>query len=155
MLLQSRPLESKARREIEQCHTLTFAALRTGHHGLLASRFTFHGHCHGASCLAESRIFATAHSRASLPICISMLQRSSKIFRKFESVQGDPRGSPWGSKGLVFQYFRPRLIRLDMSLTGLEFRAAVVLVSAGPALTAFAAQQWRLHTVGGSWQEQG
>lgn len=41
-----------------------------------------------------------------------------------------------------------RLIRLDMSLTGLEFRAAVVLVSAGPALTAVAAQQWRLHTVG-------
>ena len=96
MLLQSRPLESKARREIEQCHTLTFAALRTGHHGLLASRFTFHGHCHGASCLAESRIFATAHSRASLPICISMLQRSSENLKVSKGIQGDPLGDPRG-----------------------------------------------------------
>ena len=96
MLLQSRPLESKARREMEQCHTLTFAALRTGHHGLLASCFTFHGHCHGASCLAESRIFATAHSRASLPICISMLQRSSENLKVSKGIQG----IPWGSKGI-------------------------------------------------------
>lgn len=47
---------------------------------------------------------------------------------------------------LLFMVIATALIRLDMSLTGLEFRAAVVLVSAGPALTAFAAQQWRLHT---------
>ena len=87
--------------------------------------------------------------------CFKDLQRSSENLKVSKGIQGDPRGSPWGSKGLVFQYFQPRLIRLDMSLTGLEFRAAVVLVSAGPALTAFAAQQWRLHTVGGSWQEQG
>lgn len=50
---------------------------------------------------------------------------------------------------LLFMVIATALIRLDMSLTGLEFRAAVVLVSAGPALTAFAAQQWRLHTVKG------
>ncbi|CAJ1456224.1 unnamed protein product [Effrenium voratum] len=50
---------------------------------------------------------------------------------------------------LLFMVIATALIRLDMSLTGLEFRAAVVLVSAGPALTALAAQQWRLHTVKG------
>jgi len=50
---------------------------------------------------------------------------------------------------LLFMVIATALIRLDMSLTGLEFRAAVVLVSAGPALTAVAAQQWRLHTVKG------
>ena len=42
---------------------------------------------------------------------------------------------------LLFMVIATALIRLDMSLTGLEFRAAVVLVSAGPALTALAAQQ--------------
>lgn len=50
---------------------------------------------------------------------------------------------------LLFMVIATALIRLDMSLTGLEFKTAVVLVSAGPALAALAAQQWRLHTVKG------
>eukprot|EP00439_Symbiodinium_sp_Y106_P057692 s2181_g8.t1 len=50
---------------------------------------------------------------------------------------------------LLFMVIATALIRLDMSLTGFEFRAAMVLVFAGPTLTALAAQQWRLHTVKG------
>eukprot|EP00933_Yihiella_yeosuensis_P005576 TRINITY_DN110119_c0_g1_i1.p1 TRINITY_DN110119_c0_g1~~TRINITY_DN110119_c0_g1_i1.p1 ORF type:complete len:933 (+),score=196.75 TRINITY_DN110119_c0_g1_i1:124-2922(+) len=50
---------------------------------------------------------------------------------------------------LLFMVIATALIRLDMSLTGLEFRAAVVLVFAGPCLTALAAQQWSLHTTRG------
>jgi len=50
---------------------------------------------------------------------------------------------------LLFMVIATALIRLDMSLTGFEFRAAMVLVFAGPSLTAVAAQQWRLHTVRG------
>ncbi|CAE7565818.1 unnamed protein product, partial [Symbiodinium sp. CCMP2456] len=50
---------------------------------------------------------------------------------------------------LLFMVIATALIRLDMSLTGFEFRAAMVLVFAGPVLTALAAQQWRLHTVKG------
>jgi len=46
----------------------------------------------------------------------------------------------------LFMVIATALIRLDMSLTGLEFRTAVVLVFAGPCLCALAAQQWSLHT---------
>lgn len=49
----------------------------------------------------------------------------------------------------LFMVIATALIRLDMSLTGLEFRAAVVLVFAGPCITAMAAQQWALHTTRG------
>eukprot|EP00930_Biecheleria_cincta_P087526 TRINITY_DN7674_c0_g2_i1.p1 TRINITY_DN7674_c0_g2~~TRINITY_DN7674_c0_g2_i1.p1 ORF type:complete len:940 (+),score=134.34 TRINITY_DN7674_c0_g2_i1:152-2971(+) len=50
---------------------------------------------------------------------------------------------------LLFMVIATALIRLDMSLTGLEFQAAAALVFAGPCITALAAQQWRLHTVRG------
>mmetsp|Transcript_98457 Transcript_98457/g.175375 ORF Transcript_98457/g.175375 Transcript_98457/m.175375 type:complete len:897 (+) Transcript_98457:128-2818(+) len=50
---------------------------------------------------------------------------------------------------MLFMVIATALIRLDMSLTGLEFRTAVALVIAGPCLAALAAQQWRLHTIRG------
>jgi len=50
---------------------------------------------------------------------------------------------------LLFMVIATALIRLDMSLTGLEFRTAVALVIASPCIAALTAQQWRLHTVRG------
>lgn len=50
---------------------------------------------------------------------------------------------------LLFMVIATALIRLDMSLTGLEFRTAATFVMAGPCITALAAQQWRQHTVRG------
>jgi len=50
---------------------------------------------------------------------------------------------------LLFMVIATALIRLDMSLTSLEFQAAAALNFAGPCITALAAQQWRLHTVRG------
>eukprot|EP00933_Yihiella_yeosuensis_P034225 TRINITY_DN27737_c0_g4_i1.p1 TRINITY_DN27737_c0_g4~~TRINITY_DN27737_c0_g4_i1.p1 ORF type:complete len:849 (+),score=118.37 TRINITY_DN27737_c0_g4_i1:301-2547(+) len=47
---------------------------------------------------------------------------------------------------LTFMVVATALIRLDMSLTGNEFRTAVFLVFGGPVLSTLAAQQWVLHS---------
>mmetsp|Transcript_53019 Transcript_53019/g.152771 ORF Transcript_53019/g.152771 Transcript_53019/m.152771 type:complete len:978 (+) Transcript_53019:84-3017(+) len=46
---------------------------------------------------------------------------------------------------LLFMVITSALIRLDMSLTGFEYRTAVVLVTSGPMMAAVAAQQWLVH----------
>lgn len=47
---------------------------------------------------------------------------------------------------MLFMVIAAALIRLDMSLTGLEYRVSVVLVISGPCLLAVAAEQWSRHT---------
>jgi len=47
---------------------------------------------------------------------------------------------------LLFMVIASALIRLDMSLTGFEYKTAVMLVTSGPMLCAVAAQQWMMQT---------
>lgn len=50
---------------------------------------------------------------------------------------------------MLFMVIAATLIRLDMSLTSLEYRVSVVLVVGGPCLLAVAAEQWSLRTKAG------
>lgn len=50
---------------------------------------------------------------------------------------------------VLFLAVAAALIRLDMSLTGLEYRISVVLISAGPSITSLACEQWARHTPSG------
>jgi len=50
---------------------------------------------------------------------------------------------------ILFMVIAAALIRLDMSLTGLEYRISVLLVTSGPCLIAVAAEQWSHHTAVG------